>query len=126
MEYVIKIKGKPYTQVTDYEIEYNQLWADGTGRNYGDYSWVGEVAGNFDKVNLAILPNNKQELSTLIKDLRSGMFDIEYYDHELMGMKKSRVYRANFKVKSTYISNLNTFTELVTLSFTPEKREESR
>lgn len=123
MEYVIKIKGRTYTQVLDYEPSYNQLWAEGSGRNYGDFEWNGTLAGNFDQVRLGIVPKSRLELSNLIKDLRSGIFTIEYYCHEIMAMKTATVYRANFSVKTIYVSETETYTEAVALSFTLTKRE---
>lgn len=123
MEYVIKINNKTYKQATEFSVEYSQLWSAGSGRNYGDYSWVGTIAGNFDNVKVAILPQDKHELSRLIKDLRLGMFNIEYYDFELMGLKTARVYRANFEVKAIHLSDTDTYVEAVTLEFVPESRE---
>ena len=46
MEYVIKINNKIYKQAGAYSVDYTQLWASGSGRNYGDFSWSGTVAGN--------------------------------------------------------------------------------
>ena len=123
MEYVIKVNNKAYKQVVEHSIDYTQLWTSGSGRNYGDFSWSGTIAGNFDNVQVAIVPKDKQELSQLITDLRMGMFNVEYYDFELMGMKTSRVYRSNFKVQSIYLTDTETYVEAVSLEFVPESRE---
>lgn len=123
MEYVIKINNKIYKQAGAYSVDYTQLWASGSGRNYGDFSWSGTVAGNFDNVQVAILPESKVQLSQLVTDLRLGMFSIEYYDFELMGMKTATVYRSNFKVTSIYINDTETYVEAVALEFVPESRE---
>lgn len=121
MEYVIKINGKTYKQVAKYDIEYNQTWTDGSERDWSG-TWNGTILGNFDTVKVAIMPESKQELSQLIKDLRSGFIEVEYYDHELMGMKTKTFYRANFPVKSFYISQLETFVDIVDITFIPERR----
>ena len=122
MEYLVELNGVKYRQVENYEISYDQLWAEGSGRNYGDYRWSGTIAGNFDSVKLNILPKNKLELSNLIKYLRRGIFPIKYYDFEAMDYITRNVYRANFKVKAVYIGDSYDEYELVELTFTPESR----
>lgn len=121
MEHVIKINGKAYEQVAKHDIEYNQTWAEGAERDFGG-TWNGTVLGNFDTVKTAILPKNKLELSNLIKDLRKGFIQVEYYDHELMGMKTKTFYRANFPVKTFYISELETFVDVIDITFIPERK----
>ena len=85
MEHVIEINGKPYKQITDYTVSYQQTWAEGAERDFGG-TWNGTLLGNFDSVSFSLLPENKQELSTLTKDLRKGIIKVMYYDHEAMGM----------------------------------------
>ena len=121
MEYVIKINGKAYRQVENYEIGYNQTWTPGSERDM-EGTWNGTILGNFDTVKFSVLPETKQELSQLIGDLRSGFINVEYYDHEIMGMKTKRFYRANYSVKSIYISQLNVDVDVVNISFNPERK----
>ena len=121
MEYVVKINNKQYDQVPTYEIGYNQTWSEGSERDMTG-TWNGTILGNFDEVKLSILPKSKQELSTLIKDLRSGFISVEYYDHELMGYKTRNFYRVNFTVKTIYISSVELYTDVIELSFKPERK----
>ena len=121
MEHVIEVNDKAYRQVENYEIGYNQTWSEGSERDM-EGTWNGTILGNFDTVKFSVLPESKQELSQLIKDLRSGFIKVKYYDHEIMGMKTKRFYRANYSVKSIYISQLNVDVDVVNISFNPERK----
>ena len=121
MEYVVKINNKQYDQVPTYEMGYNQTWSAGSERDMTG-TWNGTILGNFDEVKLSILPKSKKELATLIKDLRSGFISVEYYDHELMGYKTRNFYRVNFTVKTIYISSVELYTDVIELSFKPERK----
>lgn len=121
MEHIVEINDKPYTQVTNYEIGYNQTWTEGSERDMTG-TWNGTILGNFDEVSFSVLPESKQELSTLIKDLRSGFIKVKYYDHEAMDYKVKRFYRVNFKVKTLYVSSLELYVDLVDISFKPERK----
>ena len=121
MESIVKVNGKPYEQVQDYSVDYNQTWAAGSERDFGG-TWNGTVLGNFDSVKFVVMPKNKAELSALITDLRADYISVEYYDFEIAGMKTKTFYRANFSVKAIYISALETYVDLVQLSFVPERK----
>ena len=121
MEHVIEINGKPYRQITDYTVSYQQTWAEGAERDFGG-TWNGTLLGNFDSVSFSLLPENKQELSTLTKDLRKGIIKVRYYDHEAMGMITKTFYRVNYDVKSIYISEYDVHVDLVNIKFIPERR----
>lgn len=122
MEHIVEINDKVYKQIADFGIGYNQTWTPNSGRDFSG-TWNGTILGNFDTVNLSLLPKDKFELSQLIKDLRSGIIKVKHYEHEAMGMITSYFYRANFEVKSVYLSETENYYEVIDISFIPERKK---
>lgn len=122
MEYLVEINNVKYKQIGKYILPYNQLWADGSGRNYGDYRWSGTVAGNFTPIKFNLQIDTKEELSALITYLERGIFNVKFYEHKAMGYVTREFYRANFEVNSIYLSDDEQIYDPIEFEFTPVER----
>lgn len=122
---MLTINGKTYDKIVEYKLEKNQLWAEGSGRSYGDGSWNGTVLGNFTKPMVSLYFETPQELADFENVLVSGAIQVSYYDTRTRTKRRETFYRNNYivKIDGYYDSGTEQYYDVVEVNFTPHKRD---
>lgn len=94
---LLKINSSDVTKLTEYEVEYNTLWAD-AGRNMaGDLRST--FIGNFPKINVTFNHLTREQATTIVNLLTTNSsFTVEWYDVASNTLKSGTFYRNDFKV----------------------------
>lgn len=116
---LIEINDKPYMTITLYELNKDQLWKEGSGRNPNDGVWYGTLLGNFTNLAVEVFPLNGNQLAQLESDLLSGNIKVKFYDTRTKSTRTKYFYRANYKIniKGFYDEGTQIFYDKVKISF---------
>lgn len=120
---LIKINNVAYDKIVNYSQSFEQLWRDGSGRSPYTGVWNGQILGNFNPIKLSLYIDDKNVLSRLVKDLKSGSIQVSHYDIETMKTKTVTFYRANFEVKILKFLNggIEQKFEVIDIEFIPHR-----
>lgn len=124
--FLVKIANVEYLVVRGgYKIKSDQIWTEGSGRFYGDGSWLGTIMGNFTNLSLEIAVENADQLSTLQNALVSGAINLQYYDTRTKTNRSGVYYRANYEVNllGFYDEGSEQQFDTVSIEFVAHKRD---
>jgi hypothetical protein len=122
---MLKINGRNYDRIVKYELEKNQIWAEDSGRSYGDGSWNGTILGNFTKPMVSLYFDDPVKLSQFEDDMLSGSIEVSFYDTRTRTMRTKTSYRNNYKIiiNAYYDEGLEQFFDLVEVNFITHERD---
>lgn len=123
---LVRIVGKPYLVIRGgYKLKSDQIWTEGSGRFYGDGSWLGTIMGNFTNISLELAIEKKNDLSQLQNDLLGGSISVAYYDTRTQTVRTRIFYRANYEVNllGFYDEGVEQYFDTITIEFVAHKRD---
>lgn len=88
---LLKINGKKIERLKTYDVQYNKLWADDSGRTM-DGRMSGTLIGIFPKILLEFGPMSDSEISALLKVINRPVMSVTYYDPEYKGLRTADYY----------------------------------
>lgn len=88
------IDGWEVPKITKYDVVYNKLWADDTGRDMsGDMK--GTLIGIFPKITVEVGSFTRNEMRTFLSKVNKPKFNIRFYDEEKGLISANTSYYAN-------------------------------
>lgn len=122
---LFKMNGKQYNNIISYRLGKEQLWAEGSGRSYGDGSWSGVILGNFTKPMVQLYFESPQELADFEQELLSGNINVEFYDTRTKTIRQRVFYRNNYQVDllGYYDEGTQQFFDVIEVNFIPHERD---
>ena len=108
---VLYIDGWLVPKLTKYEIAYNKLWADDSGRDMAGNN-KGTLIGIFPKIQVQVGTFDEDEMKTFLQKVNKAELTISWYDPEIKGIRSGVSYYINdFTVspKNTKTMKYNAF-----------------
>jgi len=91
---VLYIDGWLVPKLIKYEIAYNKLWADDSGRDMAGNN-KGTLIGIFPKLQVQVGSFNEEEMSNFLKKVNKAELKVDWYDAETKGMRQQISYYIN-------------------------------
>lgn len=112
---LLKINGTDISNICDYTVQYNKLWAD------ADRNMAGEVRatliGVFPKIVVKTTVQEISKVMTLGNLLNTPYFNVTYFDFLANATKTARYYASDFDV--TLKMRRNSLVDELTFSLVP-------
>lgn len=108
---VLYIDGWLVPKLIKYEVAYNKLWADDSGRDMAGNNKA-TLIGIFPKIQVQVGSYNESEMSTFLKKVNKAELKINWYDPELNAMREQISYYINdfsISTKNTKLLKYNSF-----------------
>lgn len=108
---VLYIDGWLVPRLIKYEIAYNKLWADDSGRDMAGNN-KGTLIGIFPKIQVQVGPFDEDEMKTFLQKVNKAELKINWYDPEIKDIRSGVSYYINdFTVspKNTKTMKYNAF-----------------
>lgn len=91
---VLYIDGWLVPKLIKYEIAYNKLWADDSGRDMAGNN-KGTLIGIFPKIQVQVGTFNEDEMKTFLQNVNKAELTISWYDPEIKGIRSGVSYYIN-------------------------------
>lgn len=88
---LIKIDGDAVPKIINYNVEYNKLWGEDSGRNLAG-EMMATLTGIFPKITLNIGTVNEDEMVWFLEKANKAKIVVEWYDAEIKGMRTADFY----------------------------------
>lgn len=88
---LIKIDGEVVPKIINYNVQYNKLWGEDSGRNLAG-EMMATLTGIFPKITLNIGTVNKDEMAWFLAKANKAKIVVEWYDAEIKGMRTADFY----------------------------------
>lgn len=98
-------------KLTKYEVAYNKLWADDSGRDMSG-NMKGTLVGTFPKLQVQVGSYTEEEMSEFLKKANKAEVTVKWYDPEIKAMRSGVSYYVNdpsISLKSTKTMKYNSF-----------------
>lgn len=88
---LIKIDGEVVPKIINYNVQYNKLWGEDSGRNLAG-EMMATLTGIFPKITLNIGTVNEDEMAWFLAKANKAKIVVEWYDAEIKGMRTADFY----------------------------------
>ena len=108
---VLYIDSWKVPKLIKYEVAYNKLWADDSGRDLAGNNKA-TLIGIFPKLQVEVGSYNEEEMSQFLKKVNKAKWSINWYDAETKAMRNGVSYYINdfsVSLKNTAAMKYNGF-----------------
>ncbi len=91
---MLYIDGWKVPKLIKYEVAYNKLWADDSGRDMAGNNKA-TLIGIFPKIQVQVGSFDEGEMYNFLKKVNKAELKVSWYDQELRGMRENLSYYIN-------------------------------
>ncbi len=91
---ILYIDGWKVPKLIKYEVAYNKLWADDSGRDMAGNNKA-TLIGIFPKIQVQVGSFDEGEMYNFLKKVNKAELKVSWYDQELRGMRENLSYYIN-------------------------------